>query len=232
MAGKPSHNPIITPMRTSPPPIQRPREMTYCAKKNPQLAGEIVRELKKENLGVPVSVKTRLGWSREDEILEFAKILNDAGADALSIHGRTKIQGYAGKANWEMIAQVKQSVKIPVLANGDVTTREEIKKCLKTTQADGVLIGRGALGQPWIFAEQDPSLSQKIQIIFRHAELHLAQYGDDSMATFRKHLAWYVKEKNFGPIASLKDLKVKLMQVKSLDELRKLLGVCQSTVSL
>lgn len=119
-------------------------------------AVEIVRALKKANLGVPVSVKTRLGWSKDDEILEFAKKLEDAGVDAISIHGRTKMQGYSGQANWERIAEVKKLVNIPVIANGDITSQEDIARCLEITGADGVMIGRGALGNPWVFQNVPP----------------------------------------------------------------------------
>ncbi|MCX6779385.1 MAG: tRNA-dihydrouridine synthase family protein, partial [Candidatus Magasanikbacteria bacterium] len=99
----------------------------------------------------PVSVKTRLGWHKPDEILTIAPIMEQAGADLLSLHGRTKLQGYAGEANWEMIGQVKKIIKIPLLANGSIFELSDINKCLEQTKADGILIARGALGNPWIF---------------------------------------------------------------------------------
>lgn len=114
-------------------------------------AVEIIKALKKANLGLPISVKTRLGWSKKEEILEFAPKLEQAGVDAITIHGRTKIQGYSGEADWEMIRRVKKLIKIPVIANGDIKSAENIKKCLEITSADGVMIGRGALGNPWVF---------------------------------------------------------------------------------
>ena len=94
-------------------------------------ACEIVKSLKKVDLGVPVSVKTRLGWDREDEILELAPKLEKAGVDLITIHGRTKKQGYTGQANWEMIGRVKEKLNIPVLTNGDVVDKESLSECLK-----------------------------------------------------------------------------------------------------
>ena len=120
--------------------------------KDHERAMEIIRELKAANLGVPVSVKTRLGWSKDDEILEFAQKLEQAGADAITIHGRTKKQGYSGTANWERIKEVKKLVSIPVIANGDIHSQEDIARCLEITGADGVMIGSGA-GNPWIFSK-------------------------------------------------------------------------------
>jgi len=120
--------------------------------KDPVRAVEIVKKLKEANLGVPISVKTRLGWGKDNEILEFALKLENAGAEVITVHGRTKTQGYTGEANWERIAEVKKLLKIPVLANGDVKNAEDIQKCFEVTGADGVMIGRGALGNPWIFA--------------------------------------------------------------------------------
>ncbi|KKU26133.1 MAG: tRNA-dihydrouridine synthase [Candidatus Magasanikbacteria bacterium GW2011_GWA2_46_17] len=209
--------------------------------KDPGRAVEIVRELKAENLGVPVTVKTRLGWSKEDEILEFAPRLQEAGADAITIHGRTKTQGYSGKANWEMIAQVKQKLKVPIIANGDIMTREDIVKCLEITGADGVMIGRGALGNPWIFRKiknqkssppgWGPVWAGKIKIyefintVLRHAELHVEHYGERGMVTFRKHLAWYFKGDRVGKeIANIKELRNKLVRVSSLTELKGVLA--------
>ncbi|TAN33037.1 tRNA-dihydrouridine synthase [Patescibacteria group bacterium] len=201
--------------------------------KDHERAVKIVAELKKADLGAPISVKTRLGWGREEEILEFAPKLEAAGADLLTIHGRTKTQGYSGKANWEMIGRVKKLLKIPALANGDINSSEDIRRCLEITGADGVMIGRGALGNPWIFrchcerSEATPSdkagdcfvglqspRDDILNVILRHAQLHLERYGEGSMVTFRKHLAYY-----FKGVPGVKELKMKLMRVKTFDEL-------------
>jgi len=120
--------------------------------RNPTLASAIVKSVKKA-VKLPVSVKTRLGWNSKEEILEFALILEKAGADLITIHGRTKTQGYSGTADWETIAEVKKLVKIPFIANGDIVDTMSAKKCLEITKADGIMIGRGALGNPWIFRE-------------------------------------------------------------------------------
>jgi len=189
--------------------------------KSPEKAVEIVRALKAEKLGVPISVKTRLGWSKEDEILELAPKLEEAGIDLLSIHGRTKIQGYKGKASWEMITKVKKILSIPVLANGDINSENDIKKCLEITRADGVMIGRGALGNPWIFKAKDRGsvdLKEVIKVVLRHLDWHLERYGEGSVVTFRKHLAWYFKN-----IPNIKETRKKLLLVSSKEELSGLL---------
>lgn len=193
--------------------------------KNYDKAVEIVRMLKKNKLSVPVSVKTRLGWSKEDEILTFAPKLEEAGADAITIHGRTKIQGYAGQANWKMIGEVKKIISIPVIANGDIKSAEDIKKCLEITDADGVMIGRGALGNPWIFKNEDCEITNKelVDTVLRHARLHLERYGERGMVTFRKHLAWYFKGDRIAGIKNAKKLKAELMKINSIEELKNIL---------
>ncbi len=189
--------------------------------KDPERAVKIVQELKKANLGVPISVKTRLGWSMEDEILEFAPKLEAAGADLITVHGRTKLQGYAGKVNWEMIGRVKNILKIPVIANGDIKNREDIKKCLEITGGDGVMIGRAALGNPWIFGVNEANVNEIKKVVLRHAELHVARYGEKSMVTFRKHLLQYFKG-NLG-IKDQKSVRIKLAQVKDVSGLKNIL---------
>jgi len=192
--------------------------------KDPDRAVEIVRALKNANLGVPVSVKTRLGWAKDDEILEFAQKLEQAGVDAISIHGRTKKQGYSGTANWDRIAEVKKLVKIPVIANGDINSQEDIARCLEITGADGVMIGRGTLGNPWIFLRNKEqgirnNIGEVKRVVLRHAELHLAHYGEKSMTTFRKHLLCYFKN-----VPGSKELRMQLVKVNNLDELRVILS--------
>ncbi len=195
-----------------------------CLMKDHDRACEIVRALKAANLGVPVSVKTRLGWSKPDEILEFAPQLEQAGADLITIHGRTKAQGYSGQANWEMIGKAKQKIAIPVLVNGDINTRADIEKCLEVTSADGVMIGRGALGNPWIFKQfgansSEPiKLSERMRVALRHAQLHVERYGEKSMPTFRKHLAYY-----FKGAPNIKNIRQELMKVSIIDELESIL---------
>lgn len=187
-------------------------------------AVSIVKALKNANLGVPVSVKTRLGWTNDDEILEFAPKLEKAGVDLISIHGRTKAQGYSGKANWEKIAQVKKLLKIPVLANGDINFEQDIEKCLKITDADGIMIGRGALGNPWIFTRNKEkgirnNINELKRVALRHAELHLEHYGEEyGLKTFRKHLLLYFKN-----IPGMKEIKQELVKVNTIDDLKNIL---------
>lgn len=182
----------------------------------------IVKALKNANLGVPVSVKTRLGWSKDDEILEFAKKIEQAGADLISIHGRTRKQGYSGKANWEVIKSVTQLLSIPVLANGDITSQEDIEKCLEVTGADGVMIGRGALGNPWLLSgyPDNPDLQIIKKIVLRHAQLHLERYGEENgLRTFRKHLVYY-----FKGMAGVKKIRSELVKVSTVEELEDILS--------
>lgn len=120
--------------------------------KEKELAREMVQKVKAA-ISVPLSVKIRLGWDDPNECLEFVKLLEEAGADLITIHGRTKAQGYSGVSDWEMIAKCKELVDIPVLANGDIHTAPLVFDALDTTKCDGVLIARGALGNPWIFKQ-------------------------------------------------------------------------------
>ncbi len=123
-----------------------------CLMREPKRAASIISKVKAA-VSVPVSVKIRTGWSDPTECLEFCKVVEDAGADLITIHGRTKAQGYSGLSDWDMIRQVKERVSIPVLANGDIHTAPLAFTALEQTKCDGVLIARGALGNPWIFSE-------------------------------------------------------------------------------
>lgn len=203
--------------------------------KEPKLAAKIIKAVKNA-IKVPVSVKTRLGWSQSDEILSFAPLLEKAGADLISIHGRTKEQGYVGPANWEMIGQVKKILKIPVLANGGIFTSANIHKCLEVTGADGVLIARGALGNPWIFqldssptrgGQVGSSLKERFKIILEHARLQQKHYGDYGMILFRKHLVNYLKG-----LPHSHELKNQLLRVKTFKELENGLLGFQNSNSL
>lgn len=200
-------------------------------------AVKVVEALKKANLGLPISVKTRLGWENDDEILKFAPRLEAAGVDLISIHGRTKAQSYSGKANWERIGEVKKLLSIPVIANGDILNAQDIKNCLELTGADGVIIGRGALGNPWMFGNPSslryagqvgltdyvPSLDELKEVVLKHAQLHLEHYGERGMVTFRKHLAYYSKGERVINVKNVKELRMKLVRVSTLDELKTIL---------
>lgn len=172
--------------------------------KSPELAGRITEAVKKA-VNVPVSVKFRLGFDEEHiNCVEFAKILEESGANALCVHGRTKAQMYSGKANWDMIAKVKESVRIPVFANGDVFTPEDCVRILKTTGCDGVAIARGALGNPFIFKQIKELIntgsytavsdSERLSLAIRHVMMLVKDKGEYiGVREARKHLGWYTK---------------------------------------
>ena len=120
--------------------------------KEPERAAAIIREMKRAvRESVPISVKIRLGWSNPDDFKTFIPVIEEAGADLITIHGRTKAQGYSGISDWERIRQAKEIARVPVLANGDIHEPHQVASVLEQTQADGVLIARGALGNPWFF---------------------------------------------------------------------------------
>ena len=170
--------------------------------KDPCLAGEIVRQVKCAT-SLPVTVKMRLGWDEEHRnAVEFARVLEQAGADRLTVHGRTRQQQYSGKADWEMIGEVKRSVSIPVIANGDIVSGKTALEALRITGCDGLAIARAALGNPWIFPEIKASLagetyipprfSQVIDTAMRQAREMAEWKGERSaLLEMRKHFAWY-----------------------------------------
>ncbi len=170
--------------------------------KEPARATAIIKKMKAA-ISVPLSIKIRTGWSDKTECLEFAKVIEDAGADLITIHGRTKMQGYSGLSDWDQIAKVKQRISIPVLANGDIHTAPLTLKALEQTGCDGVLIARGALGNPWVFQQMFDllrgrvpscvSMRERVETIKLHLSFHLEQYGSAGVKTFRKHLSWYLK---------------------------------------
>ena len=163
--------------------------------KDQDLACELVESIK-THTRLPVSVKTRLGWDNPTEIYSFAQRLQDAGADRLEIHARTKEQGYGGKAEWDVLKNVK--LKIPMIVNGDITDLRKVKLALAASGADGVMIGRALLGRPWRLAEIETGKRPDIQmpdLVLKHLELMLSHYGYAGLYVARKHLAWYASHK-------------------------------------
>ena len=161
----------------------------------------MVREAKK-----PVTVKIRMGFARgENTAVETAKAAQAAGASAVTVHGRTREQYYEGKANWDVIAEVKKALDIPVIGNGDVMSGADAMRMMEQTGCDGVMIARGALGNPWIFEEcrhlweekgiwESPSRSERVDMLMRHFEMICADKGEDiAVREIRKHIGWYVK---------------------------------------
>ena len=171
--------------------------------KNPKLAHEIISAMVKA-IKKPVTVKIRKGFDDNCiNAVEMAKIAEDAGAAAIAVHGRTREQYYSGKADWEIIRQVKEAVSIPVIGNGDVTSPERADAMVKETGCDGVMIGRGCQGNPWIFREllayeetgsipERPGTDQIRETMLRHARLQIEFKGDYiGIREMRKHVAWY-----------------------------------------
>lgn len=172
--------------------------------KNPKLIGEIVEKTARA-IQKPLTIKIRRGFDEEHvNAVEIAHIAQESGAAAIAVHGRTREQFYAGKADWDIIAQVKQAVKIPVLGNGDVTDAQSARAMFEQTGCDGILIGRGAQGNPWVFAEilgklldetseyHKPDRKQRYEMILRHAEMMVELKGEYiAIREMRKHVAWY-----------------------------------------
>ncbi|WP_326498309.1 tRNA dihydrouridine synthase DusB [Leptolyngbya sp. GGD] len=181
--------------------------------RQPELAEEIVRSVVNA-VDVPVTVKTRIGWTdKEITILEFAKRMEDAGAKMITVHGRTRSQGYNGAAKWEWIAKVKEILSIPVIANGDIFSVEAAVKCLEFTKADGVMCSRGTLGYPFLVGEIDyflktgeekakPTPIERLECARDHLQMLWEYKGDRGVRQARKHMTWY--SKGFAGAAELR----------------------------
>ena len=198
--------------------------------KNPKLVYDIVSALVKA-IDKPVTVKIRKGFD-DDHVnaVEIAKIIEEAGAAAVAVHGRTREQYYSGKADWNIIRQVKEAVSIPVIGNGDVTSPQKADELVRQTGCDGVMIARGAQGNPWIFSELTqweetgelplrPDKDEIRKMMLRHARLQLEYKGEFSgIREMRKHVAWYTKG-----LKGAARLREKVNAVESLEELENLL---------
>lgn len=171
--------------------------------KNPRLVHEIIRKVS-DAIKKPVTVKFRKGFTEDCvNAAEIARIAQDAGAAAVAVHGRTREQYYSGKADWDIIRQVKEAVSIPVIGNGDVDSPEKAKQMQQETGCDGIMIGRAVRGNPWLFSRilhyqetgeilPKPELKEVKEMMLRHARLQLEYKGEyTGMREMRKHVAWY-----------------------------------------
>lgn len=178
--------------------------------RTPEKIARIFAELTRQ-INIPITGKIRLGWDETTRnYLEIARIVEDNGGQLLAVHGRTKKQGYSGQADWDAIAEVKQAVKIPVIANGDVRTVEDIDRVKRHTGCDGVMIARAAIGNPWIFSRKDRAdvpVDQVRQTMLAHLAAMQSFYGvDEGLVLFRKHASRYI-----SPYPLDRDLRARLL---------------------
>ena len=201
--------------------------------KQPHLCGEIVAAVK-QAVKIPVTVKIRKGWDKDSiNAVEVARICEQAGADAVAVHGRTRQDMYTPPADWEIIRQVKRAVKIPVIGNGDIFCGKDAADMLAKTGCDFVMVGRGTLGNPWIFQQINaylnnepllptPKIQERMSIMRRHIQV-LCNYKTErhGMKEARKHVGWYVRgikgaaefRRRAGYLCSLEDLDTLIAEI-------------------
>lgn len=207
--------------------------------KSPKLAAEIVKEVKKASIK-PVTVKFRKGFSNEDiNAVDFAKVMEEAGVDAITIHGRTRQQMYEGKADWDIIRRVKEAVSVPVIGNGDVKSVDDARLIQDISKCDGIMIGRGSMGNPWLFQQikasflgdevLSPDFGEKIDMCIRHYQLAVKYHGEyKGVREMRKHIPWYIKGmsdcteiKNLINMQDSSDSVIKILQEYKINLLSK-----------
>ena len=202
--------------------------------RTPELAGKIVEKVA-SSVSVPVTIKCRLGWDRGSlNVLEFTRRMQDCGASMVTVHGRTRSMLYSGVADWDMITRVKQSLSIPVIANGDIISGQQAKQALRRTGADGVMVGRGCFGDPWVFAEitamqegrtyTRPTLKDRVAVAVRQFEMAREDKGEHiACLEARKHFAWYLRG-----VAHSSYYKEQISSIASMEDIHRIAqGICR-----
>ncbi len=195
--------------------------------KDPSKVYEIVKAVV-ESVNIPVTVKIRSGWDENNiNAVSIAKVIEKAGASAITVHPRTRSQGYSGKANWDIIKQVKENVNIPVIGNGDIKTCYDAKRMLDETKCDAVMIGRGLLGNPWLIKEcldyfdnkeiKEITISERLDMVLKHFN-YLLEFKEEKIAILemRTHISYYLKNID-------KEYKQKFMKVNTKEEFMNLI---------
>jgi len=172
--------------------------------KDPEAIKKIITKLVK-NINIPITAKIRLGWDQDTlNYKDLSRIIEDSGAAMIAVHARTRDQNWQESANWDAIGEIKQAVQIPVIGNGDVSSKKDVQKMIKQTGCDGVMIGRAALGNPWIFSEickADLSAEEILNAVKIHWLLMIAFYGPDKTSSFfKKHLKAYLSCPQFSHV--------------------------------
>ncbi|ULH28680.1 tRNA dihydrouridine synthase DusB [Leptospira weilii] len=196
--------------------------------RKPALAGKIIEAIKKR-VNVPVTAKIRIGWDSESRnYLEVSKILEESGVSALTVHGRTKEMAYTGLADWDAIGEVKARRKIPVFGNGDIKSYEEANSRMREYNLDGVLIGRNAIGNPWIFSKikkEELYWSEILEVILEHVRWMIQDFGEEfGLVLFRKHLVKYLNGLEFDPL-----WKTRLLEIREFNPFEECLFLPQAS---